>query len=644
MSRRLCLFAILLLVSSAVRGAQTILAISPERIDVTNALAQAVTGDTVVVPAGQAVWTRGIDISQLGITLKGAGYYVYTASSVLSNQTGLETIIVDEIADRQDPIISAGWANQDPTLQFRISGFQFHRGTNVTSDNNVGTIRIIGSLNTTGLSNSNWRIDHCYFNKLYGRPGIYAMAGVIDNCYFDQGGKAGIIFDGKIPNSTQKGHWSWATDVPMGTVYEGVYVENCYFTNTQARGCTDGFTGSRVVFRDNTVDNASAENHGTDSSNVNRGGRWLSVYRNVFGSIFSQEYAIHHRSGSGVIFSNSVSGSYPGLWRGRNYRTIAQYAPFRAANGTNVWDDNDPNIYATGTHTGGNRVKGLQDTNANFSISALKGMSIINTEGLLPNGYGTGGTTGNSGVGMISANTATTITDSGGVGGTVFAELWWTNGNTYTVRQIRHVLDGVGMGRGDLLSGGNDTTVPSPVGWPHQSDDPIYFWGNTGITNLSNHSDGAIIPGRNYTNAVRVDYVALTFPHPWAGGTNPPPAAPPAAPSGLHLISAADTSLEIQWTDNSTNEFGFRVERSAVGGGVGYSQIASPGIGDTDYTDSPLAPNTTYFYRVRAFGVGGNSGYSNEIAANTLDNPSPPPVFGASTAGRSVTILPLILR
>ena len=86
-------------------------------------------------------------------------------------------------------------------------------------------------------------------------------------------------------------------------------------------------------------------------------------------------------------------------------------------------------------------------------------------------------------------------------------------------------------------------------------------------------------------------------------------------PIGIPLsLDAAD--LTLTWTDNSTNEEGFNVERR-VGTTGAYAQLASVGINVNSYIDSSLLDNTTYCYRVQAFNAAGSSGYSNAGCATT---------------------------
>jgi hypothetical protein len=74
--------------------------------------------------------------------------------------------------------------------------------------------------------------------------------------------------------------------------------------------------------------------------------------------------------------------------------------------------------------------------------------------------------------------------------------------------------------------------------------------------------------------------------------------------------------LQLTWIDNSSDEWGFKVERR-IGSLGGFSEIVMVGVNVSSYTDSALAPATTYCYRVRAFNAAGASPYSNEACGVT---------------------------
>jgi hypothetical protein len=95
----------------------------------------------------------------------------------------------------------------------------------------------------------------------------------------------------------------------------------------------------------------------------------------------------------------------------------------------------------------------------------------------------------------------------------------------------------------------------------------------------------------------------------------------PNPPSSLSAIAISNVQINLSWIDNSNDENGFRIERS--NDGVNFTQIATVGANVTTYNNIGLQPNTTYWYRVRAYNGNGDSAYSNVASATTF--PGPPP-------------------
>lgn len=87
----------------------------------------------------------------------------------------------------------------------------------------------------------------------------------------------------------------------------------------------------------------------------------------------------------------------------------------------------------------------------------------------------------------------------------------------------------------------------------------------------------------------------------------------PAAPSGLTVTGSSSTSIRLQWTDNSTNETGFKLERSTTSATSGFTTITTTGANVTFYTNSSLTGGTRYYYRVKATNGAGDSAYSNTV-------------------------------
>ena len=90
---------------------------------------------------------------------------------------------------------------------------------------------------------------------------------------------------------------------------------------------------------------------------------------------------------------------------------------------------------------------------------------------------------------------------------------------------------------------------------------------------------------------------------------------------GMHRAAIA-AQLTLSWSDNSSNENGFNIERR-VGTTGTYAQIARVGSNVKSYIDTNLLNSTTYCYRVRSYNSAGSSAYSNEGCAKTLTASSP---------------------
>lgn len=105
----------------------------------------------------------------------------------------------------------------------------------------------------------------------------------------------------------------------------------------------------------------------------------------------------------------------------------------------------------------------------------------------------------------------------------------------------------------------------------------------------------------------------------------------PSAPTGLTATTASSSQINLAWTDNASNESGFRIERK-LGAGGAYAEIATVGPNVTSYSDTGLSASTSYYYRVRAYNAIGNSAYSNE--ANATTSAVIPPANGTGLRGQ----------
>jgi murein DD-endopeptidase MepM/ murein hydrolase activator NlpD len=140
-------------------------------------------------------------------------------------------------------------------------------------------------------------------------------------------------------------------------------------------------------------------------------------------------------------------------------------------------------------------------------------------------------------------------------------------------------------------------------------------WQNLGTTAETHRWIGQMAPG-DYEWHVRAhnqygwsDWSSCLFAV--AQGT-------PAAPSNLTATAISPSQINLTWSDNSSNETGFRIYRNS-------SQVASVGADQTTYQDTNLNCNTAYNYTVMAYNAAGASNASNTASATTQACPPSAP-------------------
>lgn len=311
-------------------------------------------------------------------------------------------------------------------------------------------------------------------------------------------------------------------------------------------------------------------------------------------------------------------------------------------------------------------------TNEKGQVASNTGDTItMDTQTFRPNFTGGGAFTLSLGIEIV-ANDATSLTLQGQFGfGTNFV---LKVGMPYEIRKIVWALDQTG--RGTCLGQMPSTVTTLNHTNVTQQSEQSYQWLNTlngvTVTNVVNGAYDNIVENRDYfqhTNAFNgtsgigigtalqmaaitptltncafwvtdegfwnanhagadgqlykwngaawaLHFTPYSYPHPLASTNPPSPPPTPTAPSGLTATAISSTQINLQWTDNSTNETDFRIERSLTAG-TGFGLIDTVGAGITNYSNLSLSASTTYYYRVRAANGYGFSGYSNEANATT---------------------------
>ena len=115
----------------------------------------------------------------------------------------------------------------------------------------------------------------------------------------------------------------------------------------------------------------------------------------------------------------------------------------------------------------------------------------------------------------------------------------------------------------------------------------------------------------------------------------------PPAPTLLIASPGTSGGITLSWTDNSTNEQGFRIERS--GDGVTFAEIAVVGPGVVTFLDGGAVG--TFFYRVRAYNAAGAGAFTNPAAAaSTQAATSSIVIRGCGLIGLEIALLAILRR
>lgn len=137
--------------------------------------------------------------------------------------------------------------------------------------------------------------------------------------------------------------------------------------------------------------------------------------------------------------------------------------------------------------------------------------------------------------------------------------------------------------------------------------------------NTTTYSDKNLTCNKSYYYRLRASNGGGSSAYSGMANARTGPCAP-AAPGGLAATAVSPSRIDLTWTDSSDTEAGFRLERSLTGSDT-WTLVATLPPDTTGYVDMGLTPHTRYYYRIRAFNDGGDSAYSNMVAAETPDGP-----------------------
>lgn len=120
---------------------------------------------------------------------------------------------------------------------------------------------------------------------------------------------------------------------------------------------------------------------------------------------------------------------------------------------------------------------------------------------------------------------------------------------------------------------------------------------------------------------------------PWVEAQVTTPEVPPAAPTNLAAAAIGPTSVVLDWSDASSNETGFEVQRRTGTDGA-WQAAGMVGADVTRWFDGAVSSGTEYGYRLRACNTVGCSSWTAAVPVVTVVVPPSPPTDVRATAPR----------
>jgi hypothetical protein len=478
--------------------------------DVSSAVASAVDGDIVMIPAGTASWTQTLTVTKR-ISIIGA--------TAVAGDYDHQPMAATDLTVIQDNIVLTGNAvgkiieatispASSPVHVFRVSGITFQVGTETAHPGDGSAAIALLSSSTQTAAADHIRIDHCNFDRL--RQKAFFINGwcypVIDHCIYNTKTTGNVFFASvQFPtwggNTQVIGNGSWAEPSYWGSEKFVFFEDNTINNNATAitSGCIDNGNGGRYVFRKNIMKNTWPYTHGTETGGY-RGGRAIEVYENDFNYPTVTLASSLRRSGTSLAWGNVITATNYGnhFINCTVYRENGSGWLVGDANGANIWDKNDTSdqtgngyggstrgLYASGTATTGSGLKKLVVSGTPWTSKDWTGYMATNLDQVDPKGFHPSSFP----ITQSSGNTMTFSTNGSST------DLNFQVGNRYEIRKVLVALDQPGRGVSDMCSGesvGNFHNVTTGIdGWPHNALEPVYVWNNS-LNGTMNHSTATV--------------------------------------------------------------------------------------------------------------------------------------------------------
>lgn len=542
---------------------------------VQNAINATANGGTINVPAGTCSWSAGITINN-GKKLIGAGKT--TGGTVITS--GAVTVTKSTVSNT------------------RLSGFRF----------TAANISVGGS-----SSAEPFIIDN---NHIQGSGGSIVSISVNGGLLYDNdfilspsiGGNFFFIHAGE----------DWSQPHTIGTAdttgERNIYFEDNTFTGFQD-GAPDGDEGGRIVIRYNTLFDSSLVVHSGQPADTSEDGhRHVEIYNNTFDRVSNTvnfNKWIWIRGGTGVIANNVMErADSPD---GSSYTGKAEIQLGINCSGNPPW----PLDHQVG------QIDLPADSTPSHPLLIF----------------------GNTGAGATDSNFIGLTESGGGVGCSnpgfyiqQNRDYYRTNQWSWTPYPYPHPLQGGGPAdTTPPIPGGSGTITTSGIGqtsltlnWTAGLDETtqqsnleyaVYRSTTNNIGSVANaEANGTLIT--NYTtNIITSNATSLTCNTSYwfnvlvrdqalnkaaytqkneTTATCSGDSTPPSAPTNLSAVAASSSQINLSWTASTDNVgvTGYRVERCLGATCSNFSEVGTPS--GTTFSDTTLAEDSTYNYRVRA--------------------------------------------
>lgn len=167
--------------------------------------------------------------------------------------------------------------------------------------------------------------------------------------------------------------------------------------------------------------------------------------------------------------------------------------------------------------------------------------------------------------------------------------LGWVNNAQYQDGQIIQRCDGASCSDFETVA----TLTPAQSGW----------------------TDSNAVTGVTYSYRIRAYFSQSSSD--WSGSATLTMPTVPVDPSSLSATTIDDDGIALAWTDNSSNETGFQVQRCTGIDCVDFSNLTTAAADAESLNNTGLDADTIYCYRLNAYNTWGSSGYTNEAGDQT---------------------------